>query len=132
MGFFNLFGARNTYHKNGTQWLGRLFNRIIGESRYEKIRLQKRIFNAYFWYSKQSALVRFQQQYPTWAVYFSLLNKNDTSVGFPGKRQYERWQDFAVYNINHEGWFQLYFCIACLGVIFWNWWMVAVHYDIRG
>lgn len=90
------------------------------------------MFYAYFWYTKQELLRRFQVQYPQAAVWFSLLNKQDTSVGLPAKRQYERHQDFAVYNMNHEGWFQFYFCVSCFAVLIWNWWVLAYHYDIRG
>jgi hypothetical protein len=131
MVLFNLV-PRNTYHKNGTQWIGKIFNRIMGESLYEKIRLEKRILYGRFWYNKQNILYRFQQQYPHFAVWFSLLNKKDTSNGFPARRQYERHQDFAVYNINHEGWFQFYFILATFAVLAWNYWVIAVHYDISG
>jgi hypothetical protein len=124
--------ARPSYHKNGTQWIGKLCVRIIGEKNYEFVRLQKRISYAMFWYTKQGILLRFQQQYPHIAVWFSLLNKADTSHGFPAKRQYERHQDFVTFNLNSEGWFQLLFCIAALVVMTWNWWIVAFHYDVRG
>ena len=131
MVLFNII-PRNSYHKNGTQWIGKIFNRIIGERNYDQIRLERRIFYAKFWYTKQTILFRFQTQYPNIAQMFSLLNKQDTSSGFPSKRQYERHQEFAVFNINHEGWFQLYFFILAALVILWNWWMIAFHYPIRG
>ena len=123
---------RNQYHKNGTQWLGKMFNRMIGERRYDYLRMQRRINYTRFWYFKQYLLNRFQMQYPHIATWFSLLNKSNTSAGFPSKRPYERWQDFAVYNINHEGWFQLYFVIVGVFVILWNWWVIAVHWNMRG
>jgi len=131
MVFFNLI-PRNAYHKNGTQWIGKIVSRLMGESRYEWFRLERRIFYAKFWYSKQTVLFRFQTQYPNAAQLFSLLNKQDTSNGFPAKRQYERHQEFAVFNINHEGWFQLYFFIAAAVVLLWNWWMLAFYYPVRG
>ncbi len=131
MVLFNVIG-RPLYHKNGTQWIGKLCSRIIGEKNYDRIRLQKRVYYAMFWYSKQSILLKFQQQYPHIAVWFSLLNKADTSDGFPAKRQYERHQDFVTFNVNSEGWFQLYFFFAAFVVMFWNWWICAYNYDIRG
>jgi hypothetical protein len=138
MPFFNLI-PRNTYHKNGTQWIGKLFSALIGEKRYDVLRLERRITYAHFWYTKQTILFRFQQQYPQIAQWFSLLNKKDTSAGIPANRQYERYQDFAVYNINHEvikllnqGWFQIYFVLAGLAVWTWNWYILAVNYDVRG
>ena len=131
MPFLNIV-PRNIYHKNGTQWIGKIVNRLIGEQRYERIRLEKRIAYAKWWYTKQSFLFKFNQQYPWMSVWFSVLNKHDTSVGLPAKRQYERHQDFAVYSINSEGWFQVYFVIACAIVIAWNYNVCAVQYDIRG
>jgi len=35
-------------------------------------------------------------------MWFGLLNKQDTSIGIPSKRQYERHQDFASNNLNSE------------------------------
>ena len=131
MVFFNLI-PRTAYHKNGTQWIGKIVARLMGESRYEWFRLEKRIFYTKFWYSKQTILFRFQTQYPYIAQVFSLLNKQDTSNGFPAKRQYERHQDFAVFNINNEGWFQLWFFVAAAGVLLWNWWMLGFYYPVRG
>lgn len=131
MVFSNLV-SRNIYHKNGTQWLGKMVSRLIGESRYDFIRVEKRLLYAKFWYSKQRFLYQFQSQFPVLAQWFSLLNKSDTSKGFPVGRQYERHQDFAVFNINHEGWFQLYFVIAGTIVILWNWVTIAGNWNIRG
>ena len=36
---------------------------------------------------------------------FGVLAKEDTSHGFPVARPLERNSDFALYNINSEGWF---------------------------
>jgi hypothetical protein len=131
MPFFNMF-PRSTYHKNGTQWIGRIACKLIGEKNYEYIRLEKRILYARFWYAKQSILLKFSQQYPNISAFFSILNKHDTSAGFPARRAYERYSDYAVFNVNHEGWFQLYFFVAAAIVILWNWWTLAYYYDVRG
>ena len=124
--------TRNQYHKNGTQFIGKMFARIIGEKNYEYLRIQRRINYAHFWYFKQKVLYKFQQQWPSVANWFSLLNKANTSAGFPAKRAYERYQDFAVYNMNHEGWFQMYFVVAGIAVILWNWWLIGVYWPVRG
>ena len=51
---------------------------------------------------------------------FSILQKEDTSHGFPVWRPLERNSDFSLYNINSEGWFQIWCSIsACLTVGFW-------------
>ena len=36
---------------------------------------------------------------------FGLLAKEDTSHGFPVERPMERNSDWALYNVNSEGWF---------------------------
>ena len=36
---------------------------------------------------------------------FGVLAKEDTSHGFPVPRPFERNSDWALYNINSEGWF---------------------------
>ena len=131
MVLFNLV-PRNVYHKNGTQFFGKIVARLIGEKNYEVGRMEKRIFYTKFWYTKQTILFRFQTQYPNIAQLFSLLNKTDTTSGFPAKRQYERHQDFAVFNLNNEGWFQLWFFIAAAMVLIWNWWMLGFYYGVRG
>jgi hypothetical protein len=131
MPLFNLV-PRTNYHKNGTQWIGKMCARLIGEKNYEWVRLEKRIFYAKYFYKKQTLLYKFWNEYPHIATWFSILNKHDTSIGFPARRAYERYSDFAVFNMNHEGWFQFYFITAAFIVVFWNWWVVAYHYDIRG
>ena len=123
---------RNMYHKNGTQWIGRMACRLIGERNYEYIRLEKRIMYAKYFYFKQILLLKFTQSYPNIATWFSLLNKADTSIGFPARRAYERHSDFAVFNVNSEGWFQLYFFVASAVVLGWNWLIMAYYYDTRG
>ena len=51
---------------------------------------------------------------------FSVLAKEDTSHGFPVWRPLERNSDFALYNVNSEGWFQVWSSIMAVGVVsFW-------------
>lgn len=116
MVLFNLV-PRNKYHKNGTQWIGKILARLIKEKNYEFVRLEKRVLYAKYWYAKQTILFRFQTQFPNIAFYFSLLNKQDTSVGFPAKRNYERFQDFAVFNIIMKDGFNF----ISLHLQFWFW-----------
>ncbi len=52
----NVFSVRSNYWKNGTQWIGRQGQRLIGENNYELVRLEKRIFYARFYYWKQTIL----------------------------------------------------------------------------
>ena len=51
---------------------------------------------------------------------FGVLAKEDTSHGFPVWRPLERNSDFALYNINSEGWFQAWAVVAGgMTVLFW-------------
>jgi hypothetical protein len=50
----NLFSLRTKNWRNGTQWMGKLTARAIGENNYEWFRIEKRIFYAHVYYSKQS------------------------------------------------------------------------------
>jgi hypothetical protein len=101
----NVFSLRTNYWKNGTQWMGKWTARAIGENNYEYIRLEKRIFYAKYYYTKQSILNQMALETPDVVNAFSVLQKEDTSHGFPVWRPLERNSDFALYNINSEGWF---------------------------
>ena len=48
----NIFSNRTHYWKNGTQFIGKLPARIMGENNYEMFRLEKRISYAKYWYFK--------------------------------------------------------------------------------
>uniref|UniRef100_A0A7S3CI71 Uncharacterized protein n=1 Tax=Strombidium rassoulzadegani TaxID=1082188 RepID=A0A7S3CI71_9SPIT len=116
----NLFSIRTNYWKNGTQFIGRIPARIMGEHNYEFFRIEKRIMYATYYYTKQSALTRMSREFPDVVNAFGVLAKEDTSHGFPTARPFERNSDWALYNINSEGWFQCYSFIAgvCV-VLFW-------------
>lgn len=57
---------------------------------------------------------------------FSVLAKEDTSHGFPVWRPLERNSDFALYNVNSEGWFQIWSVI--LGAITVSFWFYIADY----
>ena len=58
---------------------------------------------------------------------FSVLQKEDTSHGFPVWRPLERNSDFALYNINSEGWFQI-FSVTSGAIVVSFWYYVACFY----
>ena len=117
----NLFSLRTNYSKNGTQWIGKWTALLIGENNYEYFRLEKRIFYARFYYFKQTVLSQMSLETPDVVNAFGVLAKEDTSHGFPVWRPLERNSDFALYNINSEGWFQVWSVIAAIAVVaFWH------------
>ena len=58
---------------------------------------------------------------------FSVLAKEDTSHGFPVWRPLERNSDWALYNLNSEGWFQA-FAVMMAIVVIGYWFYVADYY----
>ena len=81
------------------------FNAFLGENNYEFFRLEKRISYAKYWYFKQGLLTKMSQEVPDIVNAFGVLAKEDTSHGFPVARPLERNSDWALYNVNSEGWF---------------------------
>ena len=123
----NLFSLRTNNWKNGTQWIGKWTARAIGENNYEYFRLEKRIFYARYYYAKQAILAKMSHEMPDIANSFGLMAKADTSHGFPTWRPFERNSDFALYNINSEGWFQIWSVIAGAAVVSF-WYYIACSY----
>ena len=108
-----LWSVRNNYWKNGTQWIGRMCAKAMGEDNYERFRMEKRIAYAQYYYCKQYILNRMSWQIPDVINALGVLAKEDTSHGFPVWKPFERNSDFAVYNVNSEGWFQMWSVIFC-------------------
>lgn len=126
----NIWSVRNNYWKNGTQFMGRIVARIMGEERYEFFRLEKRIMYANYYYAKQYALNKIGFEAPDIVNAFGVLQKEDTSHGFPHWRPHERNSDWALYNVNSEGWFQMWSVIAAVAVVL-NWyWIADQHFSI--
>ena len=62
---------------------------------------------------------------------FSVLQKEDTSHGFPVWRPLERNSDFALYNMNSEGWFQ-FWSVMGGGAVVSFWFYIACFYMAVG
>ena len=127
----NLFSLRTNNAKNGTQWLGKWTARALGENRYEMFRLERRIFYARYYYTKQTILTQMSMELPDVVNAFSVLAKEDTSHGFPVWRPLERNSDFALYNMNSEGWFQFWSAFAAFCTVSF-WYYIACHYFYVG
>ena len=121
------WSVRNNYWKNGTQWMGRMVARAMGENNYELFRMEKRILYANYYYTKQYILTKMSMETPDIVNAFGVLQKEDTSHGFPHWRPHERNSDWSLYNINSEGWFQVWSSIACVVVVL-NWYWIADHH----
>ena len=107
--------------------MGKWTARAIGENNYEWFRLEKRILYAQVYYTKQGLLAQLSHETPDIANTFGLLAKEDTSHGFPTWRPLERNSDFALYNYNSEGWFQIWSVTAGFIVVSF-WYYVACSY----
>ena len=58
-----------------------------------------------------------------------MLTKEDTSHGFPFYRPMERNSDWALYNINSEGWFQAWSVILGIIVVSMWFWIADAHFN---
>ena len=123
----NVFSLRTNNWRNGTQWMGKWSARAMGEHNYEYFRLEKRIFYARYYYTKQSILGKMSLEHPDVVNTFSVLAKEDTSHGFPVWRPLERQSDFALYNMNSEGWFQFWAAFSAVCVVSY-WYYTACFY----
>ena len=128
----NLWSLRTNYWKNGTQWMGKWTARALGENNYEFFRMEKRITYAKYYYFKQGILNQMALETPDVINAFSVLQKEDTSHGFPVWRPLERNSDFALYNINSEGWFQLWSVIAAIGVVSFWYYIACFYFAVTG
>ena len=69
---------------------------------------------------KQYILTRMSREVPDVVNAFGILAKEDTSHGFPVARPLERNSDWALYNVNSEGWFQCWSLIGGIAMVsFW-------------
>ena len=59
---------------------------------------------------------------------FGVLAKEDTSHGFPTRRPMERNSDWAIYNVNSEGWFQCWSLIASVAMVAFWFYMAGWHF----
>ncbi len=85
--------------------MGKRTDKLMGENNYELFRLEKRIFCARFFYATQKILTKLSRDAPDMVSAFGVLAKRDASHGFPVARPLERNSDWALYNVNSEGWF---------------------------
>ena len=76
---------------------------MIGEERYDNIRVYKRTMYAEWWYMKQTFLHWMYVNKSDWANFFALLPKPDSSHGFPWKQSPSRYGQFADDTPNSDG-----------------------------
>mmetsp|Transcript_33310 Transcript_33310/g.30257 ORF Transcript_33310/g.30257 Transcript_33310/m.30257 type:complete len:94 (+) Transcript_33310:25-306(+) len=89
-----LFSTKNNYYKNGIWAWSRAVNRVIGEDRYEWIRIQRRILGMRIYYTRQEFLYQMYIDYNEYAALFGCYPKVDSSHGFPSPLNYEGYRDF--------------------------------------
>ena len=78
-----VFSTKVNYYKNGLFWWSKMFNRVIGEKRYDTLRMEKRIASAKFYYVRQQLLYQLYVDFPDVAQITGLYPKVDVSHGFP-------------------------------------------------
>lgn len=66
----------------GIWWFTKMLNRVIGEERYDAIRIQRRVYSNKFYYFRQQILYRWFIEHPDVANMLGIYPKVDSSHGF--------------------------------------------------
>lgn len=118
----NFFSGGVKYYKNGMWYWSKMIARAVGEDRYDKFRLTRRIQTNRFYYFRQTLLYKFYVDYPDIANSVGLYPKVDSSHGYLHLLPYEPFRDWQENSPNSEGWFAnfvLYVCaIYCIMTLY--------------
>lgn len=79
-----------------------MLNRVIGEERYDRMRLFRRTNIARFYWTRQEILYETFLHYPEIANTIGIYPKTDLSHGFPSYSPYEMFRDFQENSINSD------------------------------
>lgn len=115
-----LAGFTTKHWRNGTTFVGRTVSSLIGEQRYDNIRVYKRTVYAEWWYMKQTFFHWLYLNKSDWANFFALLPKPDSSHGFPWKETPSRFSQFAEDTLNSDGYVGWYTYIWVGGAALWS------------
>ena len=115
-----IFSTKINYYKNGIFWWQKLINRTIGESMYDRIRMEKRIASSKFYYTRQNLLYTTYIDFPDIAQTIGLFSKVDTSHGFPQVFPFEPWKDPQENSLNGDGFFAMFVYYVCAAYTFWT------------
>lgn len=89
-----------------------MLNRVIGEERYDRMRLFRRTNIARFYWTRQEILYETYLHYPEIANTIGIYPKTDLSHGFPSYSPYEMFRDFQENSINSDVGFGQLFAIS--------------------
>jgi hypothetical protein len=117
---FPLFTSRVKYYKNGQWWFTKLMTRMIGENRYDVLRIERRIALAKMYYARQQILHQIFIDFPEIAHTIGIYPKADASHGFPHLTTYETFRDFQDNTINSDGWFAMFVVFVSLTFSSWT------------
>ena len=97
-----------------------MFNRVIGEHRYDYLRMEKRIASAKFYYTRQQLLFQLYVDFPDVAQLTGIYPKVDCSHGFPQYLTYEAWRDVQENSLNSDGFFAMFVYYVCFLFVLWT------------
>lgn len=78
----SIFAVKNQYYKNGIWWFTKMLNRVVGEERYDAVRVWRRVWVNKFYYYRQMMLYQCFIETPDLANLLGIYPKVDTSHGF--------------------------------------------------
>ena len=79
-----------------------MINGVVGEQRYNALRLYKRTNSARFYWTRQELLYECFLNYPEVANTIGIYPKTDQSHGFPHYSPYEMFRDWQENTINSD------------------------------
>lgn len=77
-----IFSVKNQYYKNGIWWFTKMFNRAVGEQRYDAWRVERRVISNKFYYMRQQMLYQLFVECPDISCMLGVYPKVDNSHGF--------------------------------------------------
>ena len=113
-----IFSVKNLHHKNGIWWFTKMANAVVGEQRYDALRVSRRVMTNKFYYMRQQMLYQMFVEQPDVANLLGVYPKVDSSHGFGYFNTYEMYRDFQENTINSDGSFGMWILyIAIIYVI---------------
>jgi hypothetical protein len=104
----NWLSLRPAWHKNGIWWHTKMLCALVGEARYDRLRVLRRAAGMEFYYRRQQALYRLFVTWPEMANLIGIYPKTDNSHGFPAVNGYEMYRDFQENTFNGDGSYSMY------------------------
>ncbi|KRX10973.1 hypothetical protein PPERSA_12097 [Pseudocohnilembus persalinus] len=124
----SFFGQKTNYWKNGLWWFTKPLVNVVGESRWDYMRVFRRVQSNRFYYARQQLLYECFIDHPDLAQWCGIYPKVDSSHGFPFVSTYEMYRDFQENTLNSDGSFAQYMTVISVSYIMLTLYQYMVPY----